>query len=118
MHILLSLVVNVVHRVGHQIAAPVEYHDRCQMETWAKTDSTPDMFPEYRCLPNYLFTTVKDHRVLFQAAARAVQGRDEAGGCGSSQPRHHLCRHCHEGPEARIHHDQVRSGACINNNED
>ena len=82
-HFLLSLVVNVVHRVGHQIAAPVEYHDRCQMETWAKTDSTPDMFPEYRCLPNHLFTTVKNHRVLFQAAARAVQGRDEAGGCGS-----------------------------------
>ena len=48
----LNLVVNVLHRVGHQIAAPVEYHDRCQMETWAKTDSTPDMFPEYRCLPN------------------------------------------------------------------
>ena len=39
----------VFYRVGHQIAAPVEYHDRCQMETWAKTDSTPDMFPEYRC---------------------------------------------------------------------
>jgi len=38
-------------RVGHQIAAPVEYHDRCQMETWAKTDSTPDMFPEYRQPP-------------------------------------------------------------------
>ena len=54
MHFLLSLVVNVVHRVGHQIAAPVEYHDRCQMETWAKTDSTPDMFPEYRCL-SYCF---------------------------------------------------------------
>ena len=42
-----------IHRVGHQIAAPVEYHDRCQMETWAKTDSTPDMFPEYRLLPYY-----------------------------------------------------------------
>ena len=41
-------------KVGHQIAAPVEYHDRCQMETWAKTDSTPDMFPEYRCLIIYL----------------------------------------------------------------
>ena len=40
--------------MGHQIAAPVEYHDRCQMETWAKTDSTPDMFPEYRCLIIYL----------------------------------------------------------------
>ena len=47
----LTMVLNVVHRVGHQIAAPVEYHDRCQMETWAKTDSTPDMFPEYRCPP-------------------------------------------------------------------
>ena len=60
---LLSLVVNVVHRVGHQIAAPVEYHDRCQMETWAKTDSTPDMFPEYRCLSDcFLSKTVCSFR--------------------------------------------------------
>ena len=62
---LLSSLVNVVHRVGHQIAAPVEYHDRCQMETWAKTDSTPDMFPEYRCLPHCFLTMVNNHGVLF-----------------------------------------------------
>lgn len=41
-------------RVGHQIAAPSTYHDRCQMETFEKTDSTPDMFPEYR-QPSGLF---------------------------------------------------------------
>lgn len=34
-------------RVGHQIAATSEYHDRCLMETYLETDTTPDMFPEY-----------------------------------------------------------------------
>eukprot|EP00092_Neocalanus_flemingeri_P099427 GFUD01126832.1.p1 GENE.GFUD01126832.1~~GFUD01126832.1.p1 ORF type:complete len:765 (+),score=246.27 GFUD01126832.1:56-2350(+) len=40
--------------VGHQIAAAPDYHDRCQMETYLETDSTPDMFPEYR-LPTGTF---------------------------------------------------------------
>eukprot|EP00090_Calanus_glacialis_P032340 TRINITY_DN53588_c0_g1_i1.p1 TRINITY_DN53588_c0_g1~~TRINITY_DN53588_c0_g1_i1.p1 ORF type:complete len:772 (-),score=281.52 TRINITY_DN53588_c0_g1_i1:542-2857(-) len=35
-------------KVGHQIAATPDYHDRCLMETYLETDSTPDMFPEYR----------------------------------------------------------------------
>jgi len=35
-------------KVGHQIAATPEYHDRCLMESYLETDSTPDMFPEYR----------------------------------------------------------------------
>jgi len=35
-------------KVGHQIAATNDYHDRCMMETYLETDSTPDMFPEYR----------------------------------------------------------------------
>jgi len=34
-------------RVGHQIEASQEYHDRCSMETYLPTDTTPDMFPEY-----------------------------------------------------------------------
>ena len=62
-----------IHRVGHQIAAPVEYHDRCQMETWAKTDSTPDMFPEYRC-PS--ITVVK---ISFFAPFRQPPGQFKAG---------------------------------------
>jgi len=35
-------------KVGHQIAATDEYDARCLMETYLETDSTPDMFPEYR----------------------------------------------------------------------
>jgi len=35
-------------KVGHQIAATDEYDARCLMETYLDTDSTPDMFPEYR----------------------------------------------------------------------
>jgi len=42
-------------RVGHQIAATSEYHDRCLMENFLDTDTTPDMFPEYP-LPQTNFT--------------------------------------------------------------
>jgi len=35
-------------RVGHQIEASQQYHDKCAMETYLDTDCTPDMFPEYR----------------------------------------------------------------------
>lgn len=35
-------------RVGHQIEASQEYHDRCALETYLDTDCTTDMFPEYR----------------------------------------------------------------------
>merc|ERR1719397_2279823 len=42
-------VATVVDITGRRLQ--LAYHDRCQMETWAKTDSTPDMFPEYRQPP-------------------------------------------------------------------
>ena len=35
-------------KVGHQISASQSYHDRCMLDTLLPTDSTPDMFPEYR----------------------------------------------------------------------
>lgn len=38
-------------RVGHQIAATPAYHDRCVMETYEETDTTAEMFPEYRLPP-------------------------------------------------------------------
>merc|ERR1719438_273226 len=38
-------------RVGHQISASQAYHDRCMLETYLRTDSTADMFPEYRQPP-------------------------------------------------------------------
>jgi len=42
-------------RVGHQIAATSDYHDRCLMENLLDTDTTPDMFPEYP-QPSGVFT--------------------------------------------------------------
>ena len=39
--------------MGHQISAGQAYHDRCLTETFLTTDSTPDMFPEYRQPPGH-----------------------------------------------------------------
>merc|ERR1719347_110686 len=38
-------------KVGHQISASQSYHDRCTVESYLTTDSTADMFPEYRQPP-------------------------------------------------------------------
>jgi len=38
-------------KVGHQISASQPYHDRCMLESYLTTDSTADMFPEYRQPP-------------------------------------------------------------------
>ena len=38
-------------KVGHQISASQTYHDRCTVESYLTTDSTADMFPEYRQPP-------------------------------------------------------------------
>ena len=40
-------------KVGHQISASQSYHDRCTVESYLTTDSTADMFPEYRQPPGH-----------------------------------------------------------------
>jgi len=46
-------------RVGHQISASQAYHDRCMLESYLTTDSTADMFPEYRQPPGQFKTGMK-----------------------------------------------------------
>ena len=43
-------------KVGHQISASQAYHDRCMLDTFLPTDSSPDMFPEYRQPPGQFKT--------------------------------------------------------------
>ena len=52
-HTVVMDVAGWARRVGHQISAGQAYHDRCLTETFLTTDSTPDMFPEYRQPPGH-----------------------------------------------------------------
>ena len=46
-------------KVGHQVSASQSYHDRCMLESYLTTDSTADMFPEYRQPPGQFKTGMK-----------------------------------------------------------
>ena len=49
-------------KVGHQISASQAYHDRCMLDTFLPTDSSSDMFPEYRQPPGQFKTGIERRR--------------------------------------------------------